>query len=112
MKQTVDEIFDCCGSDARVLSADGEIAVRAFIRPITSHSMDALRRTMHTLGEVPKGRYLYLGPAEPFAREDTVIVCGEKRLRVCRMEQMLFEDRVIYTWGVLRETGGDGGCGN
>ena len=110
MKQMVDEIFDCCGSEARVLTADGEIAVRAFIRPITAHSLEQIHRNVHTLGRLPKGRYVYLGPAEPFAREDTVILSGGKRLLVCRMERMLYEDRVIYTWGILRETGGNGGC--
>ena len=106
----VDTLFDCCGCDARILTADGEIAVRAFIRPVTARSQERLHRTMHTLGQIPRGRYVYLGPAEPFADEDTVILSGGKRLLVCRMERMVFEDRVIYTWGILRETGGDGGC--
>ena len=39
-------------------------AVRAFIQPVTEAGWESVRRTMRAIGEIPRGRYVYIGPAE------------------------------------------------
>ncbi|MBQ5749673.1 MAG: hypothetical protein IIV87_05895 [Oscillospiraceae bacterium] len=106
MKEKIARILDGYGSEVRIEKADGVCAVRAFIQPVTANGWDSMRKTVRELGQVPVGRFVYIGPAEPFAQEGDRIVCADKTYTVCRAEHMVFGNEELYTWGLLREIGG------
>ena len=106
MKEKIARILEAYGSDVRIEKADGACAVRAFIQPVTASGWDSVRKTVSDLGQVPVGRFVYIGPAEPFAQEGDRLVCADKTYKVCRAEQMLFGSEELYTWGLLRQEGG------
>ena len=106
MREKIARILALYGSDVRIEKADGECAVRAFIQPVTAHGWDSIRKTVSDLGQVPVGRFVYIGPAEPSVREGDSIECEEKLYTVCRAETMVFAREDLYTWALLREVGG------
>lgn len=106
MKELIGRILQQYGSAAEVALGSETQAVRAFIQPVTEAGWESVRRTMRAIGEIPRGRYVYIGPAEVLPEEDAIVRAGGKSYRVQRAERLFFADEALYVWGLLRETGG------
>ncbi len=107
MKRRIEHILCGYGSDATIYHADGAQAVRAFIQPVTERGKQAAELAVDALGEIPAGRYLYIGPAQPQAMQDDIIECDGRKYRVCRTEQLCLQAEALYTWALLRRVGGE-----
>ena len=86
----------------------GEISwtVRAFFQPVRSKSWDDSDSDYSPLGEIPRGRYIYMGPLEPEAAAgDTIWVDGKAYL-VRRSEIVRDHRGPAYCWGLCLEKGG------
>ena len=80
---------------------------RAFFQPVRSTSWDASDSEYSPLGEIPRGRYVYIGPTEPAAAAgDTVLVDGKAYL-MRRSELIRGEKGPVYCWGLCLEKGGE-----
>ena len=66
-----------------------------------------MRRTIQMLGELPQGRYLYIGLADRPLTDTDRVVCRGVRYRVCRAEEMVLAGEPVYIWGLLQKDGGD-----
>lgn len=107
MKELIGRILTYYGRTAEVESTDGARTVRAFIQPVTENGWESLRRTMRAIGEIPRGRSVYIGPADILPGEGAAVRCGGKDYRVQRAERLFLADEAIYVWGLLREAGGE-----
>ena len=107
MREMIERILAAYGSEMTITCADGEKAVRAFLQPVTEKSREAMRRSIQMLGELPAGRYVYIGPAEPKLKENAAIVFRGERYSVCRAETLVVAGEALYVWGLLRKEGGD-----
>lgn len=110
MKQWFGRILQHYGSAVQIRHADGVETVRAFLQPVTEHGWETVRRVLRGIGEVPRGRYVYIGPEGILPKEDTVMVCGGRRYRVCCAERLCCADEAVYVWALLRAAGGDDGA--
>ena len=106
MKELIGRILQQYGSAAEVTVGDSTQAVRAFIQPVTEAGWESVRRTMRAIGEIPRGRFVYIGPADVLPEADALVCAGGRTYRVQRAERLFFADEAIYVWGLLRETGG------
>ena len=108
MQQMIAAILMQYGSTVTVRSLDGsQTVVRAFIQPVTAKSWRNMRKSVHELGDIPAGQFVYIGPAEPCPGEDDVLVCAGQRYAVRRAEVLVLADEALYTWGLLVKIGGD-----
>ena len=87
----------------------GEAAweVRAFFQPVRSKSWDASDSSYSPLGEIPRGRYIYLGPLEPEAAAGDTIERGHRQFLVRRSELVYDQKGPAYCWALCLEKGGE-----
>ena len=82
-------------------------AVKAFFQPVRSKSWDYSDSNYSPLGEIPRGRYVYIGPTEPEAKAGDTIQVGEKTYLVRRSELIQDHRGPAYCWGLCLEKGGE-----
>ena len=105
MKNTVEQILMSHGTDLTIVSEKGSRTVRGFFRAVNSQSSQSMESEATLLGEISRGQYAYLGPAEEEILEgDTILLEGRAYL-VRRMEQYFFGNEVLYRWGLCVEKG-------
>ena len=80
--------------------------VRAFFQPVRSKSWDASDSEYSPLGEIPRGRYVYLGPLEPEAVAGDTLEMNGRKFLVRRSEIIYDQKAPAYCWALCLEKGG------
>ena len=108
MRTLVDAILQGYGSLVTLKDGEASRMYRAFVRPVTDKGWQATRKLFGSLGEVQKGQYVYIGPAD-------VPLCAGKRLTVRqetylvrRCETAYMKDEAVYVWALLVKAEGEG----
>lgn len=107
MKKTIQQILTAYGSEMKLIRTNGTVVIRAFLQPVTTESWENMRKTVQWLGEIPRGRYVYIGPTEPEATEDDYVELRGTRYRVCKAETLIVAGEALYVWGLLQKEGGE-----
>ena len=105
MRQMVSTILRQYGTTIRVSGVGGERTVKGFFQPVRSKSWQSLVNQETPLGEVFRGQYIYIGPGDAEVSEGELLILGEKRYFLRRVEKYLYGDEPIYTWGMCVEKG-------
>lgn len=106
MRRMIEKILSYYASECEVTTADGVKTVRAFLEPVQSSGREGFLKKMHALGEIPDGRYVYIGPISAMPEADGRVICGGREFTVCRAETLFMQDEPVYVWGLLRSCGG------
>ena len=80
---------------------------RGFFQPVRSKSWQYLEGNFSPLGEVPRGQYVYIGPAEQAISFGETLAVDEKDYMVRRVEPVYYGEKVAYYWGMCVEKGGE-----
>ena len=80
--------------------------VRALLQPVRSKSWDTSDSNYSPLGEIPRGRYIYLGPLEPVAVAGDTMEMQERQFLVRRSEVIYGPKGPAYCWALCVEKGG------
>lgn len=107
MRRMVDKILKQYGSAVSLHKSDGTYEVRGFFQPVRSKSWQYLEGDYSPLGEIPRGQYVYIGPAEPGAEAGDTVTVGGKAYWIRRCEQILDGKGPVYCWGMCVEKGGE-----
>lgn len=108
MRELIESILAQYGSTVTICRADGsEITVLGFVQPVTSKGWQNMQKVIHSLGQIPTGQYVYIGPADGALAEDDIAVCMGQRYRVMKCEVLCLADEELYSWGLLRKAGGE-----
>lgn len=108
MQQMIADILTQYGSTVTLRKSDGtEQTLRAFIQPVTAKSLLNMRKTVHDLGQIPTGQFVYIGPPEPCPGENDLLLLANERYAVRRCELLMLADEPLYRWGLLVKVGGD-----
>ena len=111
MRRMVDKILHSYGSVSRLCRGPPVRTGRGFFQPVRSKSWQYLEGNYSPLGEVPRGQYVYIGPAEPEAQAgDTLQVAG-KDYWLRRAELIHDREGAVYCWGMCVEKGGEDAWG-
>lgn len=106
MRGIMDGVFARYGMDAVITSASGSQNVKVFFHAVSSRSWQNMERLFFPLGEIPRGQYICVFPAEAaVASGDAVTVNGGEYM-VRRVEQMCAAEGLIYRWSLCVEKGG------
>lgn len=107
MKRCMEAILRNYGSRVEIWRNGEMTPVRAFLQPVTSKSWQNMEHMFVSAGEIPRGQYLYIGPAEAPVSDCDYLRLGEKRYLVRRCDTMMLGDRELYLWGLCVEGGYD-----
>ena len=103
----VDKILLSYGS-IMTLHHDGQDhRIRACFQPVRSKSWDASDSNYSPLGEIPRGRYIYLGPLDPEAVAGDTIQRDDRQFLVRRSELVYDQKGPAYCWALCLEKGGE-----
>ena len=105
MRQTMEKSMVRYGTDMTIVSGEEELTVRGFFRAVNSKSWQNMESVVSLLGEISRGQYVYLGPADVAAREGDTLNVGTKSYLFRRVEAYYFGNRPIYLWGLCVEKG-------
>ena len=105
MRKLSDGIFRQYGVTMSLTSGDTVKQVRGFFQPVRSKSWQSLVNAATPLGEIPRGQYVYIGPAgTEVAIGDQLEVKGRSFL-FRRVEPYYYGDETVYIWGLCVEKG-------
>lgn len=104
-------ILEKYGTAVTLCRGEERWELRAIFQPVRSKSWEASDADYSPLGEIPRGRYVYMGPLEPEAAAgDTVWVDGKAYL-MRRSEVVRDHKGPAYCWGLCLEKGGEDNWG-
>lgn len=95
------------GSTMTLVQDGEEIQIRAFLQDTHSKSQENARREFSPLGEVHRGLFVYIGPAQPLAAEGDEIRYQDRFFELRRAEPVMVGDEIAYCWGLCVEKGGE-----
>lgn len=105
MRKTMEPLFTRWGTDMTIVSAEEHKTVRGFFRAVNSKSWQNMESVVSLLGEISRGQYVYIGPADVAVKEGDTLLLGEKSYLFRRVEPYYFGNQPIYQWGLCVEKG-------
>lgn len=106
MREVIARLIQTYGSAVTVVSDGVETQTKAFLQLVTSKSWQNMERMIPSIGEVPRGQFLYLGPPDvPLNAYDRIKSDGRTFL-VRRADAILYRSEQIFIWGLCVEGGG------
>ena len=103
----IDKILSCYGTLVALQRGDMQQEIRAFFQPVRSKSWQYLEGNYSPLGEVPRGQYVYIGPAGQVIDVGETLEVGGKEYMVRRVEPVYYGEEIAYFWGMCVEKGGE-----
>ena len=101
----VENILKQYGTAMTVTAGGVETELKAFFQPVRSKSWQNMVSLDTPLGEVPRGQYVYIGPASTAVENgDTLAVMGKSYV-FRRVEPFYYGDEAVYLWGLCVEKG-------
>ena len=83
----------------------GSVGIRGFFRAVNSKSWQSMESEATLLGEITRGQYAYIGPADGGVQEGDTLTVGGKSYLFRRVEHYYYGNRPIYQWGLCVEKG-------
>ena len=105
MRNVVEDVLHKYGTDMLLASNGVEKTVRGFFRAVNSKSWQSMESEATLLGEITRGQYAYIGPADGGAKEGDTISLGEKNYLFRRVELYYYGNDALYQWGLCVEKG-------
>lgn len=105
MREMVEAVFRQHGTDLLLANPDGIRYVRGLFRAVNSKSWQSMESEATLLGEINRGQYAYIGPADGGVKEGDTISLGDKNFVFRRTEIYFYGNEPIYQWGICVEKG-------
>ena len=105
MKKMVAGILRQYGNKMTLEHGGGAMTVKGFFQPVRSKSWQSLTNVATPLGEIPRGQYVYIGPADVTVALGDVLKIGDDSYVFRKVEPYWYGDDPIYIWGLCVEKG-------
>ena len=106
MRRMIEKIFASHGTDLTVTRGAEYWQTRGFLQPDISRAKQNMYPEFTATGLQQAGQYLFLGPAEPEVRSGDILVRGEERYLLRRVELLRHGEQPLYQWGLCTRLGG------
>lgn len=93
------------GTDMTIVGEGMKTTVRGFFRAVNSKSWQNMESVVSLLGEISRGQYVYIGPADVAVKEGDSLNLGTKSYLFRRVEAYYFGNQPVYLWGLCVEKG-------
>ena len=100
MDLVIRQIMEKYGASLEVLRQGTWVPFRGFLQPSRSNSRQNLERETTLTGEIPQGRYVFIGPPEVEITEGDLLRCRGREYLFRRAEEICCRDAVVYRWGL------------
>ena len=105
MKKLIAGLIAQYGNDVVITHGEEIYRTKAFLQLVTSKSWQNMERMIPTIGEVPRGQFLYLGSPEiPLNGYDSIETDGRVFI-VRRADAILYRSNRLFVWGLCVEGG-------
>lgn len=111
MKDWMDGVFARYGSPATICGAAGEMAVQVFFHSVNSTAWQNMERVFSPLGEVPRGQYICVLPADIAAEPEDMLTVNGRSYLLRSVEEMAVFTGPLYKWALCVEKGGEDNWG-
>ncbi len=105
MKRVISRLVKTYGSTVTVVSQEERQEVKAFLQLVTSKSWQNMERMIPAGGEIKRGQFLYIGPADVPVADARYLECGGRTFRVRRADVIYYKDQPLFIWGLCVEGG-------
>lgn len=105
MRRTLETILSRFGTDMTIVSGGEETTVRGFFRAVNSKSWQNMESVVSLLGEISRGQYVYMGPADGAVQEGDTLILGNRTYLFRRVEPYYYQNQPVYQWGLCVEKG-------
>lgn len=105
MKTAIEAVMKAHGTDMVIVRGSTRTSVRGFFRAVNSKSWQSMESEATMLGEITRGQYAYLGPADIQVREGDTLLLGSRSYLLRRVEPYYYGNQVLYQWGLCVEKG-------
>ena len=102
----IESILQGYGSLVTVRDGQSARTFRALVQPVTEKGWASTRKLIESLDRVPKGQYVYIGPAEMEIKQGQTVEVRQEAYVVRRSETMALGDETLYVWALLTKAGG------
>ena len=103
----ITRILNKYGTRLVLSRGDTRWEVSAFFQPVRSKSWETSDADYSPLGEIPRGRYVYIGPLVPEAAAGDTVGLDGKAYLMRRSEVIRDGQGPVYCWGLCLEKGGE-----
>lgn len=107
----ITRILNKYGAAVTLCRGDRQWEIRAFFQPVLSKAWETSDVDYSPLGEIPRGRYVYMGPLEPEAATGDTVYADGKAYLMQRCAVIRDGKGPAYCWGLCLEKGGEDNWG-
>ena len=105
MRGMVGKILRQYGTGVTLLSGGTAREVRCFFQPVNSTSWQSIESVATPLGEITRGQYIYIGPADQETAEGDSLQVGDRSYLMRRVEPYYYNGQLVYYWALCVEKG-------
>lgn len=105
MLEIIQALLNRFGTDISVAGEGGTRVIRGLFRAVNSKSWQSMESEATLLGEITRGQYAYIGPADGDVKEGDTLSLGDRAYLVRRAESYYFGNQAVYQWGLCVEKG-------
>lgn len=105
MEKQVAKMLQEFGTDLLLVRGEETRTVRGFFRAVNSKSWQSLESEATLLGEITRGQYAYIGPADGGVQEGDTLSLGDRSYLLRRVELYYVGNQALYQWGLCVEKG-------
>ena len=107
MRKLMDAVFARYGTDAVITSERGKQKVKVFFHSVNSRSWQNMERMFFPLGEIHRGQYICVLPADLAVQAGCTVWVEEKAYEIRRAEPVRAGNTAVYSWCLCVEKGGE-----
>ena len=105
MRAAAEQVMERFGTELTIHHGEESKTLRGFFRAVNSKSWQSMESEATPLGEISRGQYAYIGPADGGVQEGDILSLGEKTYLFRRVEAYYFGGQALYQWGLCVEKG-------
>lgn len=103
MEGTIKALIGRHGVEMTLVREGTEAIFPCFFQPVRSSSYQSMEPQAAPLGQLSQGQYTFLGMTEPLVQSGDILMLGEKRYLVRRVEIVCGNGVPLYQWGLCVE---------
>lgn len=105
MENMIRQVLQTYGTDLTVVHEGTRTTLQGFFRAVNSKSWQSMESEATLLGEITRGQYAYIGPADGGVQEGDTLILGEKNYLFRRVDHYYYGNQPLYQWGLCVEKG-------
>ncbi len=105
MREVVKTILSRYGQDIVIERSEEQETFRGIFQHTGSRDWHNMEKVCFPLGQIPRGQYMMLAPAGVALESGNKIWADGRRFAIRRVEQIKWQEALLYSWALCVELG-------